>query len=180
MVSHHDAQSERCGASRHALSKHTSQLDICMYSYIFAIYKLITILIGSVGLVVEMPGLGVGFDDGVCRSIGANAWRVDTRREHPGVIAQHRHHPRLVKRQPPLHLNSHLLSHAASACDTKRPVPEYSDCLLPKICPIVLSGVESVFSVTTNTVTSPLFFSYRQRRARLGQIKSPGRSDIKI
>ena len=49
-----------------------------------------------------------------------------------------------------------LVSHAASARDAKRPLPENSNFLAPQICPIVLFGVDPVFSVTTSTVPRPL------------------------
>ena len=48
------------------------------------------------------------------------------------------------------------MSHAASARDAKRPLPENSNCLVSPICPFVLFGVDPVFSVTTSTVPRPL------------------------
>ena len=57
---------------------------------------------------------------------------------------------------PVKNVTIHVMSHAASARDAKRPLPENSNFLAPQICPIVLFGVDPVFSVTTSTVPRPL------------------------
>ena len=69
-----------------------------------------------------------------------------------------------------------LLSHAASACDAKRPLPENSNCPLSQICPIVLFGVDP-FSPWRRAL-SHVSCSYRPRLTHLRLIKSLGRSDV--